>query len=112
MRVGGEFGFLAGLGGLRGTNHRVAVGFGLGDDGVAFDLGDSRFAQSVEITLAVADVANGEADDTHAHVGHVTGGDFLDFRGKSVAVLVNVFNGHCAENGAQDALQAFGLRRF
>ena len=52
--VGGEFGFLPGLRGLGRTDHRIAVGFGLGDLRVAFDLGDARFAQRFEVALAVA----------------------------------------------------------
>ena len=108
LGVGDELGFLAGLGGLRGLDHGVAVGFGLGDDGVAFDLGDARLAQGVEVALAVANVADGEADNAQAHVGHVAGGDFLDFGGEGVAVLVNILDGHGAQNGAQMALQ--GLR--
>ncbi len=76
--------------------------------GVAFDLGDARFAQGVEVALAVANVADGEADDAQAHVGHVAGGHFLDFGGEGVAVLVNVLDRHRAENGAQMAFE--GLR--
>ena len=83
----------------------VPVGLGLRDGGVAFDLGDARFAQGVEVTLAVANVADGEADDAQAHVGHVAGGHFLDFGGEGVAVLVNILDGHRAENGAQMAFQ-------
>ena len=52
LRVGGELRFLPGLRRLRGLDHRIAVGLGLGDDGVAFDLGDARFAERVEVALA------------------------------------------------------------
>ncbi len=52
FRVGCELRLLPGLLGLRGTDQRIAVGLGLGDDGVAFDLGDARFAERVEVTLA------------------------------------------------------------
>jgi hypothetical protein len=100
-----EFGLLPGLRGLRGADHRVPVRLGLGDDGVALDLGDARFAQRVQVALAVADVANGEADDAQAHVGHVAGGHFLHLGGEGVAVLVNILHGHGAENGAQMAFQ-------
>ena len=100
-----ELGFLPGLGRLRGLDHRVAVGFGLGDLGVAFDLGDAGFAEGIEVALAVADVADGEADDAQAHVGHVAGGDFLHLRGEGVAVLVDVLDGHRAQDGAQMAFQ-------
>ena len=86
----------------------VPVRLGLGDGGVAFDLGDPGFAQGVQVTLAVANVANGEADDAQAHVGHVAGGHFLDFRSEGVAVLVNVLHRHRAENGAQMAFQGLG----
>ena len=103
--VGQEFGLLPGLGGLRGTNHGIPVRLGLGDGGVAFDLGDARFAQGVQIALAVANVANGETDDAQAHVGHVAGGDFLDLGSEGVAVLVNILDGHGAENGAQMAFE-------
>ena len=103
--VGGELGFLSGLRGLGRLDHRIAVGFGLGDLRVAFDLGDARLAQGVEITLAVADVADGEADDAQAHVGHVAGGHFLHLGGEGIAVLVNFLDGHGAQNGAQMAFQ-------
>ena len=83
LGVGEEFRLLSGLRGLRRADHGVAVGFGLGDDGVALDLGDARFAEGVEVALAVADVADGETDDAQAHVGHVAGGDFLDFGGEA-----------------------------
>ena len=96
---------LPGLLRLRGTDLRIAVGLGLGDDGVAFDLGDARFAERVEIALAVADVADGEADDAQAHVRHVAGGHFLHFLGEGVAVLVNFLDGHRAENRAQMAFE-------
>ena len=109
LGVRGELGFLPGLGGLGRFDHRVAVGFGLGDRGVAFDLGDARFAQGVEVALAVADVADGEADDAQTHVRHVARGDFLDLRGEGVAVLVNILDGHRAENRAQMAFER--LRR-
>ena len=108
LGVGQELRFLPGLSGLRGADHGVAVRLGLGDDGVAFDLGDARFAQGIQVALAVADVADGEADDAQAHVGHVAGGHFLDLRGEGVAVLVNFLHRHRAENGAQMAFQ--GLR--
>ena len=88
-----------------GTDHRIAVGLGLGDLRVAFDLGDARLAQRVEITLRVADVANGEADDAQTHVRHVAGGDFLHLGGEGVAVLVNFLHRHRAENRAQMAFQ-------
>ena len=63
FRVGQELRLLAGLIRLRGADDGIAISFGLRDDGVAFDLGDARFAQGVEIALRVADVADGEADD-------------------------------------------------
>ena len=94
--------------GLRGADHRVPVRFRLRDDGVALDLGDARFAQRVQVALPVLNVANGETDDAQPHVGHVAGGDFLDFGGKLIAVLVNVLHGHRAENGAQVAFQGLG----
>jgi len=103
--VGGELGLLAGLLGLGGADLGIPVGFGLGDDGVALDLGDAGFAQGIQIALPVADVADGEADDGEAHVGHVAGGHFLDFGGEGVAVLVDFLDGHGAENGAQMALE-------
>ena len=106
LGVGQEFGLLPGLGGLRGTDHGVPVRFGLGDVGVAFDLGDARFAQGVQVALRVANIADGKADNAHAHVGHVAGGDFLDFGGEGVAVLVNILHGHGAQNGAQMAFQS------
>ena len=84
---------------------RIAVGLGLRDDGVAFDLRDARLAQRVEITLRVADVADGEADDGQTHVRHVAGGHFLHLRGERVAVLVNFLHRHRAENRAQMAFQ-------
>ena len=105
LGVGGELRFLPGLLRLRGTDLRIAVGLGLGDDGVAFDLGDARFAEGVEVALAVADVADGEADDAEAHVRHVAGGHFLDFLGEGVAVLVNFLDRHRAENRAQMAFE-------
>jgi hypothetical protein len=108
LGVGDELGFLPGLGGLRGPDHRVPAGFGLGDVGVAFDLGDARLAQGVQVALRVANIADGKADNAQAHVGHVAGGDFLDFGGEGVAVLVNILHGHRAQNGAQVAFQ--GLR--
>src|SRR5207302_490503 len=76
--VGGEFGFLAGLGGLRRTNHGIAIGFRLGDLGVPLDLGNPRFAQCFEIALTVANIADGKADNRQPHVGHVPGCDFLN----------------------------------
>ena len=105
MRVGRELGFLPRLRGLGGLDHRVAVGLGLGDLRVAFDLGDARLAQRVEVALAVADVADGEADDAQAHVRHVAGGHFLHLRGEGIAVLVDVLHRHRAEDRAQMAFQ-------
>ena len=105
FRVGQELRLLPGLIRLRGTDDGVAVGLGLGDDGVAFDLGDARFAERVEVALGVADVADGEADDAEAHVAHVAGGHFLDFLGEGVAVLVNFLDRHRAENRAQMAFE-------
>ena len=87
LGVGGELGFLAGLRGLRGFDHRVPVGFGLRDLRVPFDLGYARFAEGFEVALAVADVADGEADDPQAHVRHVARGNFLDLRREGVAIL-------------------------
>ena len=40
-----------------------------------------------------------------AHVRHVAGRDFLHLRGERVAVLVNLLDGHRAENRAQMAFQ-------
>ena len=105
FRVGDELRLLPRLIRLRGPNLRIAVGLGLGDDGVAFDLGDARFAEGVEVALGVADVADGETDDAEAHVGHVAGGHFLDLLGEGVAVLVNFLDRHRAENRAQMAFE-------
>ena len=105
LAVGGELGFLAGLRRLRGFDHGVAIGFGLRDLSIAFDLGNARFAERVEVPLRVANVANGEADNAQAHVGHVAGGHFLHLRGKGVAVLVNLLHRHRAEDGAQMAFK-------
>ena len=105
FRIGGEFGFLARLLGLGGTNHRIPVGLGLGDLGVAFDLGDARLAQGVQVALLVPNVTNRKADDAQAHVGHVPGGNLLHLRGKLVAVLINIFHGHRPKNRAQVALE-------
>jgi hypothetical protein len=90
---------------LGGTNHGIPVRLGLSDGRVPFDLGDAGFTERVQIALGVANVANGKTDDAQAHVGHVAGGDFLDFGRKGVAVLVNVLHGHGAKNGAQMAFQ-------
>ena len=101
FRIGGKLRLLPGLRRLRRSDHRIAVGLGLRDLRVALDLRDARLAERVEITLRVADVANGEADDAQAHVRHVAGGDFLHLRGEGVAVLVNFLDRHRAENRAQ-----------
>src|SRR5205814_802497 len=82
-----------------------AVGFGLRDLGIALDLGNARLAQRVEVALCIPDVADGEAHDAQAHVGHVARGHFLHFGGKGVAVLVNLLHSHRAEDGAQMALE-------
>ena len=105
LGVGRKLRFLPRLDGLGRLDHGVAVRLGLGDLGVAFDLGDARLAQRVEVALAVPDVPDGEADDAQAHVRHVAGGHFLHFRGESVAVLVNVFHRHRAQDRAQMAFQ-------
>ena len=91
--------------GLGRLDHRVAVGLGLGDLRVAFDLGDARLAQRIEVALAVLDVADGEADDAQAHVRHVARRHFLHLLGEGVAVLVNVLHRHRAQDRAQMAFQ-------
>jgi hypothetical protein len=108
LAVGGELGFLAGLLSLGGANLRVTIGLGLRDDGVAFDLGDAGLAQRIEVALVVADVANGEAHDAQAHVGHVAGGDLLHFGGEGIPVLVDVLDSHRAQDRAQVTLQGLG----
>ncbi len=103
--IGDKFGFLAGLLCLGGFDHRVAIGFSLGDDRIPLHLGDTGFSQRVEVALAVPDIADRETDDSKTHVGHVASRDFLDFRGKGVAILVNLLDGHCSENGAEMAFK-------
>ena len=65
-------------------------------------------AEGFEVSLGVPDVANGEADDGQAHVGHVPGGDFLDFGGEGVPVLIQFLDGHGPKNGSQVAFQGLG----
>ena len=72
---------------------------------VAFNLGGARPAQRVEVALVVLDVADREADDRQAHVGQVGGGDFLNALGERFAVLIHLFHGHRAEDGAQMAFE-------
>ena len=40
-----------------------------------------------------------------AHVGHVASGDFLDLRGESVAILINLLDRHRAQDRAQVPLE-------
>ena len=97
--------------GLRGHDGGVALGLGAADGGVArrlrlADLGVARdfrralAAQRVEVALVVADVADGEAHDFEAHVGHVGPGHLADALGERFAVLINVLDRHGAEDGA------------
>ena len=104
--VGRELGFLPGLLGLRGLDHRIPVRFRLGDLCVAFHLRNPRLAQRVEVALAVPNVLDREADDAQTHVRHIAGSDFLNFRGESVAILVNVFHRHRAQDRPQMAFQS------
>ena len=97
--------FLPRLDRLGRFDHRIAIGLGLGDLRVAFDLGDPRLAQCVEVALAVLDVPDGEADNAQAHVGHVARRHLLDLLGEGVPVLVNVFHRHRAQNRAQMPFQ-------
>ena len=44
-------------------DHGVPIRFGLGNNGVALDLGNAWFAEGFEVSLIIANVPNGEADD-------------------------------------------------
>ena len=105
LGVGEVFRLLPGLRGLGRLDHGIAVGLGLGDLGIPLYLGDPRLAERVEVALRVADVPDGETDDSQPHVGHVTGGNLLHLGGKGVAVLVDLLDGHGAENGAEMPLE-------
>ena len=105
FRVGLKLCFLSGLIRLRRTDLCVAVCFGLRDDGIAFHLRDARFTERIEITLPVADIADGKTHNTEAHVRHVAGGNFLHLGRERIAVLINFFHGHRPENRAQVTFQ-------
>ena len=89
--------------GLRGADHRIAVGFRLPDDGITLHLGNARFPQCVQVPLFILNVANGETDDLQPHIGQVAGGDILHALRELIAFAIHLFYRHHAKNGAQVA---------
>ena len=88
-------------GGVGLGDGRVTLGLGLTLDGVALDLGGAGAAQRLQVLLVVADVLDDKGHDLQAHVGQVAARDLQHLLGKGVPVLVDLFDGQHAQDGAQ-----------
>ena len=98
----GGFPLLAGAGRRDGC---IPRGLGLADFRVPLHLGGTLATQCVQVALVVADILDGEGDDTQSHVGHIAGGYILNPGGESIPVFVDLFHRHCAQDGPQVAFQ-------
>src|SRR5690606_39430198 len=89
----------------RGFDLRVAVCLGLADLGIALYFGGSAFTESVEVALFVRDLLDGEGVHADAHFFKVTGCLGCELLGEAEAVVIDLFDGERAEDGAEVAFE-------
>ena len=89
---------------MRSFYLRIAIRLGLADLGVAFDLGRAAFAESVEVAFFIGDLLNRQGVEPDAHFLEIAGGLGQQFLCKTLAVVVDLFDGQRAEDRTEMAL--------
>src|SRR5579862_1867635 len=81
-----------GAGGFRAFDDGVALGFGGGDIGVAFDARDVGTAHVGDVVVLVADFLDGEGNNFKAHLAHVIGAGGAHTVADHLRFLDNLFD--------------------
>ena len=105
LSVSSILGFFTCLQRLRRLDFRVAGRLCFADGRIALDLGRAPFAKGIEVTFFVAYLLNGQHVHTKTHLLQIVGGFARQFLGKTLAVVIDFFDGEGAEDRAQVAFK-------
>src|SRR5260370_28144492 len=114
--VGLRLGDGGGAGSFGALDGDVAIGFGGGYFGIAFDASDVRASHVGDVFVFVADFLDGEADDFEPHLAHVSGASGTHAIANHFGLLDDLFDGELANDSAEVAFhhkadEAFALLR-